>query len=142
MNDELHAVSMSDLCEFRYVLDVSKEVRLLHNYRSRIRVRAEPQEISLRAPILIPPRDDRHHTEASRLRDEDPFVVWIDRTREQDLITFRCAGGEVHRLGERAPPVVEPGVRDIEPGQLADHRLVLEQRLKDALRELGLVRRV
>ena len=38
--------------------------------------------------------------------------------------------------------VVQRGVRDLEAGELADHRLVLEQGLEHALGELRLVRRV
>ncbi len=39
-------------------------------------------------------------------------------------------------------PVVAGRVRNLHPGQLADHRLVLEDRLQHALAHLGLVRRV
>jgi hypothetical protein len=66
----------------------------------------------------------------------------IDGSRDQDAVTTRGRPGQVHRLRERGGAVVQRGVRDLEPGQLADHRLVLEQGLEDALGQLRLVRRV
>ena len=47
-----------------------------------------------------------------------------------------------HRLGRRGALVQQRGVGDVHAGQVADHRLEVEQHLEPALRDLGLVRRV
>ena len=47
-----------------------------------------------------------------------------------------------HRFGRGRRLVEQGGVRDLEPGQVGDHRLEVEQRLQPALRDLGLVGRV
>ena len=52
------------------------------------------------------------------------------------------AEGHQHRLGDGAAAVVEAGVGDVHAGELADQRLILEERLQAALAGLGLVRRV
>ena len=58
------------------------------------------------------------------------------------LAAAREAQRHQHRLGGRGGAVVHRGVRDLEPGERADHRLELEDRLQRALADLGLVRRV
>ena len=50
------------------------------------------------------------------------------------------ADRHVHGFHEGGRAVVERRVGDLEPGELADHRLVLEEDLQHALGELGLVR--
>ena len=50
--------------------------------------------------------------------------------------------GDVAGVGGNGCPVVAGCVRDVHAGQLADHRLVLEDGLQDALTHLRLVRRV
>ena len=47
-----------------------------------------------------------------------------------------------HRLGRRGAFVEHRGVGDLEPGQVADHRLEVEEGLQPALGDLGLVGRV
>ena len=47
--------------------------------------------------------------------------------------------GQVHGLDEGGGPVIERGVGDLEAAQAGDHRLVLEDRLQDALGHLGLI---
>ena len=47
-----------------------------------------------------------------------------------------------HRLGRGRRLVEQRGVRERQPREVADHRLVVEQRLQAALRDLRLVRRV
>ena len=54
----------------------------------------------------------------------------------------RSAPRHVHGLHERRRTVVEGGVRHLQTGELADHRLELEEDLQDALRQLRLVWRV
>ena len=47
-----------------------------------------------------------------------------------------------HRLGGGGAFVEQRGVRHREPGEVLDHRLVVDERLETALRDLCLVRRV
>lgn len=49
---------------------------------------------------------------------------------------------ERHRLGGGSGLVEHRGVGDVESGQVADHRLEVEERFEAALRNFGLVRRV
>jgi hypothetical protein len=62
-----------------------------------------------------------------------------DPVGDDDTVGAGRADGHVHRLGRRRRAVVERGVRDVEAGDLADDRLVLEESLQDALAHLGLV---
>ena len=74
----------------------------------------------------------------------------VDRLRmtllrdEEDCFPFlsleRVAHG--HRFGGGGRFVEERSVRDLQPGQIDDHRLEIQQRFEAALRDLGLVRRV
>ena len=50
--------------------------------------------------------------------------------------------GDEAGVGGHGRPVVARRVRDVHAGQLADHRLVFEDRLEDALAHLRLIRRV
>ena len=54
----------------------------------------------------------------------------------------RCAPRERHGLACRRALVEQRCVRDIKPGQVSDHRLEIQDRLKPPLRDLGLVGRV
>jgi len=47
-----------------------------------------------------------------------------------------------HRLGGRRPLVQQRGVGDLEAGQVAAHRLEVQQRLESALGDFGLIRRI
>ncbi len=69
-------------------------------------------------------------------------AVRVDAARHHHLAApvgqLRQVGRRPHRRGA----LVERGVRDRQPGQLADGGLVLEHHLQAALRDLGLVGRV
>ena len=56
-------------------------------------------------------------------------------------VRCRCQGHE-HRLGHCAAAFVKAGVGDIHAGQLADQRLIFEERLQAALAGFGLIGRV
>ena len=55
---------------------------------------------------------------------------------------LRGAAGEQHPLDDRGALVEHRRVRGVEPGEVGDHRLEVDERLEPALRDLGLVRRV
>ena len=54
-------------------------------------------------------------------------VPRVDGGAHEHPLAARRGSRQVHGLGERRRAVVQRRVRDLEPGQLADHRLVLEQ---------------
>ena len=64
--------------------------------------------------------------------------------RHREHVGFRLADGvrHRHRLGRRGRLIQQRGVGDLHAGQLADHRLEIQQRFQPALRDLRLVRRV
>jgi hypothetical protein len=66
----------------------------------------------------------------------------VDRLGEHDLRAPGRVLRDVARVGGDRGAVVAGRVRDVHAGQLADRRLVLEDRLQHALAHLGLVRRV
>ena len=79
---------------------------------------------------------------AGAVRAQRLDVSGIDAPADQHARSLRRAHGHVHGLDQRRRPVVQGRVRDLQAREIADHRLVLEQRLQDALRQLGLVWRV
>ena len=55
---------------------------------------------------------------------------------------FERAAGDQHALDDGGGLVEHRRVRRVEPGEVGDHRLEVDERLEAALRDLGLVRRV
>src|SRR5690554_2146128 len=66
----------------------------------------------------------------------------MERFARDDPLLFGDPPRHKRCFGRRARAVVHRGVRDIEPEELADDGLELEDRLKRALRELRLIRRI
>jgi hypothetical protein len=126
------------LGEARQVLDAAQEVRVLDDHRrgvggdlgqGRRAVGRQRQRVDL-------------HGDAARVRVEHLAVARVQRPAHQQPRAARGAHREQAGLGGCRRTVVERGVGDVEPGQLADQRLELEDRLQRALAHLGLVRRV
>ena len=85
---------------------------------------------------------DDLEAEPGRVGLHDLAHLRVERLGEHDP---RAPGGvlrDVAGVGRDREAVVAGRVRHVHPGQLADRRLVLEDRLQDALAHLGLVRRV
>ena len=61
---------------------------------------------------------------------------------ERFCLRLRGALGERHGLGGSRCLIEQRGVGDVEPGEVADHGLEIEQRLQPALADLRLIRRV
>ena len=80
--------------------------------------------------------------EARRVRLHDLAHLRVRRLGDDDLAASGRVLRDVAGVGGDGRPVVAGRVRDVHPGQLADRRLVLEDRLEDALAHLRLVRRV
>ena len=87
-----------------------------------------------------------HDLDRERLR---PRQHDVDRLREdivghEEPVAFAVpdAVAQRHRLGRRRRFIQHRRVGDRHRGQVADHRLEVDQRLQPSLRDLGLVRRV
>ena len=70
------------------------------------------------------------------------LVVRVQRLDHERAALVVEPARHQHRFGRRRRAVVHRRVGDLETEQLGDDRLVLEDRLQRALRDLGLVRRV
>ena len=68
----------------------------------------------------------------------------IDKERSRLGRCLGCCGAlrQRHRFRRRCSLIQQRGVSDIEPGQVADHGLEIEQRLQPALADLRLIRRI
>ena len=91
----------------------------------------------LRGPQQVHPQPRAAGVGADHLRGSG-----MDRLEQCHRPALRHTGRQQARLGGGAGPVVEAGVRHVQPGQLADHRLVLERRLQRPLADLRLIRRI
>jgi hypothetical protein len=117
------------------ILDRPEGVRVLeqHAGRRRIRLHVRRRHHPHRDPARL--GAGLHHLDRLRMQ----------VAREQEDVAPVLPDDPMHhrqRLGRRGPLVEERGVRDRQAGQVAHHRLVVEQRLEPALRDLGLVGRV
>jgi hypothetical protein len=126
--------------QVRRTLEAAEEVRLLEEDARRLARRTgDLVGIGDAAPL----RDlDHLEPEARRIRLDHLTHLRVDGLGEDDGRPPGCVPGDVAGIRCHGGPVVARGVRDVEPGQLADRRLVLEDRLQHALAHLGLIRRV
>ena len=70
----------------------------------------------------------------------DGLGVAVAVDEEPARLRFRRPLGHRHRFRRRRRLVQQAGIGHIKAGQVADHGLVIQQRLKPALRNLGLIR--
>ncbi len=85
---------------------------------------------------------DDVEAEARRVRLHDLAHLRVQRLREHDLAAVGDVPSDEARVGGDRAAVVARRVGDVHPRQLADHGLVLEDRLQRSLAHLRLVRRV
>ena len=122
------------------LLEAAQEVRLLKDHgRSVLRRLGELVRVRDAAPV-------RHlhdvEPESRGVRLHDLPDLRIERLREHDLRPVRDVACHEARIRGDGRAVVSGRVRDVHARELADDRLVLEDRLEDALAHLGLIRRV
>ena len=77
-----------------------------------------------------------------RAREQHLAKARVHGARHPHVVASRRRHREVDALDQGRSAVVEAGVGHLHPGERAQYRLVFEQALEDALRHLGLVRRV
>ncbi len=148
-HSERHQVDVRDrecaclvrrLCELGRRLEAAEEVRLLEDDRSRIDG-SGGELVRIDRAVPMGHLDDVE-AEPRGVRLDDLPHLRAHGLGENDLGALRdVPGHEACVRGDRAA-VVAGRVRDVHARQLADHRLVLEDRLQRALAHLGLVRRV
>ena len=85
---------------------------------------------------------DHLESEAAREGADDLADLRVRRLGDHDPLAAGDVLRDVAGIRGHGRAVVARSIRDVHPGQLADRRLVLEDRLQDALRELGLIGRV
>ena len=122
------------------LLEAAEEVRLLEDHGGRIPRRlCELVRVRDAAPV-------RHlhdlEPEARRIRLHDLAHLRVDCLREHDLPPIGDVPRDEAGIRRDRGAVVSGRIRHVHPGELADDRLVLEDRLEDALAHLWLVRRV
>ncbi len=124
-----------------------EEIRKVMHAARRVGVLHEDAEAAGRGLEFAPVAHDDLEPEGFRPRPDD-----IDRLGVAGGVDEEAAvGGGIallepvahhHGLGGGGALVEHRGVGDLEAGEIADHRLEIEQRLEPALRDLGLVGRV
>ncbi len=78
----------------------------------------------------------------ARAQQRDRLRMTIGIDKEGVELGFDTALGHCHGFGGSGGFIKQRGIGDIEAGELADHRLEIEQRFQPALADLRLVRRV
>ncbi len=125
------------------VLDDAVEVGRLDGDGEGLLVARGGERLRVRRAVLA----ERHlHDLEPQVAEVGPHrlaVLGVDPGREHRArAAAREPLGHQQRLDERGGALVERRVGDFQPGQQADVRLELEDRLQRPLRDLGLVRRV
>ena len=132
-SDHEHAACAKLRRERAIVAHVAVGARVLQEHRERIRVGARVRGADVDGDAER--RGARAH-DVDRLRedivgDEEPAARRIPRAQRE---RHRFRGGRAFVEHRR--------VRDVHAGEIAHHRLEVDERLQTALRDLGLVRRV
>ena len=119
--------------ERRHVLQQPVVVRMLHHDRGHVVVHRRDAAVAVRCwdDLRLVPR-------ARAVRSEGLDVAGVDGPGDEHA-RAATPPGHVDGLDERRRAVVQRGVRHLHGRQVADHRLVLEQRPEHALGELRLV---
>jgi hypothetical protein len=126
--------------EVRRLLEATEEVRLLEDHAGgAVGGRAKLVGVGDAVPVR---HVDDLEPEARSVGADDLAHLRVERLREDDLGPARGVLRDVAGVRRDGGPVVPGGVRDVHARELADDRLVLEERLEHALAHLGLVRRV
>ena len=123
------------------VLDGAEHVRLLDEDRAGVVVDRRCPGVGVGHAAAERDLDDLG-AEAARERAQRLAAVRVQAARDDELA---AAVGELRQVGggaDGARALVDRGVGDRQPGELADRGLVLEHHLQAALADLRLVRRV
>ncbi len=124
---------MNGLHEGTQVADLPVTARVLDDHGERVRV----------GRLLGRTGDDVDFDRRSaRANDVERLREHVVRDEQPPRPALADAQGERHRLGRRRALVQHRCVRDRHAGQVANHRLEIDQRLEPALRDLRLVGRV
>ena len=122
------------------VLEAAEEVRLREDH-GRCVDGSRGDALGIGDATLV---GDLDHLEAEpgRIGLDDLAYLRVERLGEHDAGTPGGVLRDEASVRRHREAVVAGRIRDVHPGQLADRRLVLEDRLQDALAHLRLVRRI
>ena len=123
------------------VLDRAEEVGALEDHRRGLAVDRRRQRRRV-GDAAVEPDLDHLGAVADRVGGERLAAVRMKAAGDDELGAFGRVHRQVARRGDRARPLVEPGVGDRQPGQLRHRGLELEHHLQAALGDLRLVGRV
>ena len=140
-DDQQRAVLLRRRAERFDVLDRAEEVGALQDDRRGLAVDRRRQRRRVGDAALEPDLDHLGAV-ADRVGRERLAAVRVDAAGDDELGAFGRVHRQVARRGDRARPLVEPGVGDRQPGQLRHRGLELEHHLQPALGDLRLVGRV
>ncbi len=148
-NTEGHRVDVRDrycfgvVCgggEVRGGLETAEEVRLLEDDARGVGGRV-PELVRIGGAVAVRNLHDLE-PEARCVRLHDLAHLRIRGFGNDHLRSARRMLRDVTRIRRDGRPVVAGRIRNVHPGQLADHGLVLEDRLQDSLAHLRLVGRI
>ena len=134
-DDDERARCVRLLRKRREVVDRSIRGGILHQHAARLRIRRERGEVT----------HDRLDAERLRARVDDLDGLRMAMVGDEEgvaLLGFLDAMAEHHRLGGAGALVEHGGIGDLQTGEIADHRLEVEEHFQAALRNLRLIRRV
>ncbi|MDT4837403.1 hypothetical protein FQZ97_711340 [compost metagenome] len=78
----------------------------------------------------------------ARSHDFEGLGMHVARDEEHRALRLGAAARQRHGFGRGSAFIQQRGVGDVQPGDVGDHGLVVQQGLEATLRDLGLVRRV
>ncbi|MNS52116.1 hypothetical protein D3C72_848200 [compost metagenome] len=91
---------------------------------------------------LVTHRDFQPQAFGARTHDFDGLRMHVARNEEHRALRLGATASQRHGFGGGGAFVQQRGVGDVQPGQVGDHGLVVQQGFKTALRDLRLIRRV
>ena len=133
---------MDDVSDRSHVFDVAKEVGRLNQYAGRFVVYRFVERFQIDAAILAVVYGQERHALVPGIGGDHLAVLGMHAGSNYGLVAAGYADSHHQSLGRAGGAVVHRRVGDIHAGQLADHRLKLEDGLQRALGNLRLIRGV
>ena len=127
------------------IVSLLRERFVVMQHAERVRIARQHRGEAF-AAVVLPSRDVLHlHTHAERLHArlhhlDDMRMAFVGHQHPRGAIHLRQSEGQRLRAGRAF--IQQRCIRDIQAGQIANHRLEIHQRLQASLRDLRLIRRV
>ena len=135
--------SCADTSRFRFASDAAIVVHAAIDGR----VLQRKTEVTVRRIEVVHIAHHQLHTDGCATRAQDVDVLRIEALVGEELVGFAeflgpCRVQHVHGFGDGGGLVEQAGVRDRQTGEVAAHRLEVQQSFQSPLGDLSLVRRV